>query len=265
MYFKLKDQKKLYYESTAPLESGESIILINGLTQSTVAWNGVKNLLKNRIQVLSTDLIFQGSSDKEGPYQSLEEQGNNIVELVKHLGLKKPHLMGISLGGLIAQRMMVNSPEIFDRVILVSSFCQKTPRFKHIEQGLQKAIKIGGLPLLIDFMYPLALPESFYQSPPLPLEALIELTIANNDQSSVQHLMDAVDSFDDYSGQLGSVANKVLILQGELDCFVTPEMGKALAEAITNSEYQLMAGLGHTINVENPKALADKVLEFIKL
>lgn len=94
---------------------GEPVVLIHGLHASTKTnWGlpGVINLLSKNYQVISLDLPGHGESDKP---ENQDAYGLQMVEdvnqLLDHLKVKKAHIVGYSMGGMIAMKFMAKHPE----------------------------------------------------------------------------------------------------------------------------------------------------------
>ena len=111
MFYKTKDDKQLYYEVLGNLESEKSIIFLNGLSQSTVAWMLTVPAFTANYKVVLCDLIFQGQSDKTGESRSFDQHATDVIGLIDFLKIKKINVAGISYGSLVAQHMALNFPE----------------------------------------------------------------------------------------------------------------------------------------------------------
>jgi len=262
MFFKLSNGNQLFYELTGP-EQGETILCLNGLSQTTAAWKAMREALGSQYRFLVLDLIFQGQSDKDSSYLSLEGHAENVIDLLSSLQLNKVHLLGISFGGFVAQRIMALYPNRVNKAILLATFAHKSPRFRHIEKALHAAINIGGLELMIQVMYPLALSEKLYKNPPLPIEILIELTLELNETQAIQKLMDAVLNFDDYRKNLENIEIPTLVIHGEDDAFCAASLGQELANSLQNSVFKVIPKAGHTLNVEAVIQITDYIRKFL--
>src|SRR5262245_6170015 len=94
---------------------GEPVVLLHGLTSSArINWQmpGIVSMLSKKYQVIALDLPGHGESDKPA---NEEAYGLNLVEdvvrLLDHLKIEKAHIVGYSMGGMIAVKFMVGHPE----------------------------------------------------------------------------------------------------------------------------------------------------------
>lgn len=116
---KLKvNNTELYYEITG---HGQNILFIHGLGSSTRDWEmQIPTFFKN-YQTITFDLRGHGQSQKpSGPY-SMSLFAKDTAELIKSLGIAPVHVVGISLGGMIAFQLAVDYPELIKKLVIVNS------------------------------------------------------------------------------------------------------------------------------------------------
>jgi non-heme chloroperoxidase len=97
---------------------GEPVVLIHGLMSSAfINWQlpGIFDTLAKDYQVIALDMPGHGASDKTEKEEAYGEQlAEDVVLLLDHLKIKKAHLVGYSMGGMITGKLLVNHP---DRVL----------------------------------------------------------------------------------------------------------------------------------------------------
>jgi len=109
---------EMYYEVTG---EGESLLLIHGLGSSTRDWEFQVPVFSQKYQVITIDLRGHGKSDKpKGPY-SMQMFAGDIAELLKKLGIKSTHVLGISLGGGIAFQFALDYPNLVKSLMIVNA------------------------------------------------------------------------------------------------------------------------------------------------
>ncbi len=108
----------LYYEMTG---DGQPIVLIHGLGSSCRDWEMQIPFFSKHYRVISFDLRGHGRSQKpRGPY-SMSLLAKDTAELIKSLGIAPVHVVGISLGGMIAFQLAVDHPELMRSLVIVNS------------------------------------------------------------------------------------------------------------------------------------------------
>lgn len=102
------NQQQLYYEIHG---SGEPVILLHGLGSSCQDWSSQTKVLQSNYQVIAVDLRGHGQSSKpSGPY-TIKALAQDIECFLDTLGIQQCHIIGISMGGMIAFQLAVDHPD----------------------------------------------------------------------------------------------------------------------------------------------------------
>src|ERR1700740_2765064 len=107
MIHQTKEGLHLYYEVHGKKDAKNTLIFLNGLTQSTVAWGLTVPHLLAEYQVVLVDLIFQGNSDKDAEWRNFDQHASDVKSLLDELKLTEVVLIGLSYGGMVAQNFAV--------------------------------------------------------------------------------------------------------------------------------------------------------------
>ncbi len=103
--------------------TGEPLLLIQGLGYGRWGWDPVVPGLAERYRVLTFDNRGIGESDKpDGPYTA-REMADDALQVLDEAGVERAHVLGASLGGMIAQELAVKAPDRVDKLVL----CCTTP------------------------------------------------------------------------------------------------------------------------------------------
>lgn len=104
--------------------SGDPLVLIMGLGADLSAWELHLRSYAQQFRCIAVDNRGAGDSDKpEGPY-STAEMADDYAGLIRNLGLGRVRVVGISMGGAIAQELAIRHPELVERMVLVSSWAR---------------------------------------------------------------------------------------------------------------------------------------------
>ena len=102
--------------------SGEPLFLIMGFSGSRMAWFFQRRAFRKDLQVVTFDNRGVGHSDKPpGPY-SMRMMADDVVGLMDHLDIEKAHVLGVSMGGMIAQEIAISHPGRVRKLVLASTF-----------------------------------------------------------------------------------------------------------------------------------------------
>lgn len=265
MYCKTTDNLSIYFEVQGNEQAKETIVFLNGLSQSTVAWILTTPAFKQDYKIVLIDFIFQGQSDKSGEWRSFDQHARDVISVLDHLKLNKVLLIGLSYGSLVAQHLGVNYGSRISRLILVSTFAHKTPYYEAIELSWWRALEFGGYNLMLDIMLPSVLSEAYFKKPLIPIELMKQTRQeANEDSQALFKLMKATRERPDYRPELTKIAVPTLVIQGEKDLLLPVHMANEVAKAIPGCKLEIIANAGHTLNLEAIPQMVSLINGFIK-
>jgi 3-oxoadipate enol-lactonase len=171
MIFNTKSGRSLYYETHSGNTGAQTIVFLNGLSQSTIAWVLTNPHFKG-YSIVNLDFIFQGKSDKSGEWQDFDAHAADVAGLLEHLKIEKAIIAGLSYGSLVGQHFAINYPGLTEKLILMSTFAHKTPYYDAIETAWWRALETGGYSLMLDVMLPTVLSENYFKNPLIPIELM---------------------------------------------------------------------------------------------
>lgn len=247
----LPDGLAMYYEVLGDSENKQPLVFLNGLSQSTQAWAAVAPAFAKDRRVILLDLIFQGQSDRAADFRTYDAHAADVMHLLQTLKLEKPVICGLSYGSAVAQHLLVNYPDAFSGGILLATFAHNPPQFNAIGRSWESALLAGGYPLMLEVMLPVVLGHNYFNNPLIPIETLKENRLGNPpDPASLIHLMRATEIRTDYRSQLGKIKVPVVVAQGEMDVLIPPVVAQEVSRHIPGSEFMVISGVGHTLNLE---------------
>ena len=265
MLFKPSDNLDLYYEVTGNPQSPKTVIFLNGLSQSTVAWFLMLPYFKENYKIILLDFIFQGQSSKNTEWRSFDRHAQDVKELLDELKIEKATLAGLSYGSLVSQHFALLYPQKLDKLILMSTFAHKTPYYEAIELAWWNALQIGGYSLMLDVMLPSVLGENYFKNPIIPIDLMKQArTDANSNTDALFKLMRATRERPDYRPMLQEIKTPTLIIHGEKDLLMSVNLAQEVHKAIPNSVLEVIPNVGHTLNLEAIMQTSQLILNFLK-
>ncbi len=108
----------LYYEEHG---SGEPLIMVLGLGQDIATWGLQVEELSKHLRLIVFDNRDSGKSSRCSDNYTTETMARDILILMDHLGIERTHLMGTSMGGMIAQHVALMAPERLKSLILAGT------------------------------------------------------------------------------------------------------------------------------------------------
>lgn len=252
----------LYYQREG---DGPPILFISGLSGAHHSWTTSVALLKQRYECITFDNRGIGQSSRPQTGYTMSDLTRDTLNLLDKLSISRVHIVGMSMGGLIAQNIAVEKPELVGGLVLVASFAVPCPRFMHVlnsRKVLQKKMD------RYEYSWTLAAwmlgPASFGK--PGFVDAFAKKAADNPHPQSLHaydQLVDDMGQFDSRA-QLKQIRQPTLVMVGEHDILTAPHQSKALAEGITGAELAVMPGVGHFCHLEDPQGLTQRIDRFLK-
>jgi pimeloyl-ACP methyl ester carboxylesterase len=242
------------------------MLFVHGLGYDRGGWGPLPDQLADGFRVLLVDNRGVGQSDfPSGPY-TVAEMAADAVAVLDTAGVLRAHVLGVSLGGYVAQELALSYPDRVDRLVL----CSTSPAGPN-----QHPMPAAGV-------------EAFGRFPTLEREAGLRLMVENSmGERGVRERPELVDeihayrlqraptvaawqaqaiagaAFDAYDRLSGIVA-PTLVLTGGADVVIDPRNSELLAERIPNSRLRAVADRGHMLVWEEGELLAPIVREFLQ-
>jgi 3-oxoadipate enol-lactonase len=107
----------IYYEVTG---QGEPLLFIHGLASSSRSWKKQVPVFSQKYQVITFDIRGHGRSEKPMEPYSIKSFATDAVELLRTLGLSSAHVVGFSMGGMVAFQLAVDAPELVRSLVAVN-------------------------------------------------------------------------------------------------------------------------------------------------
>jgi pimeloyl-ACP methyl ester carboxylesterase len=237
-------------------------VLVHGLGYARWGWEPVVDPLAERFEIVLLDNRGIGASGAPpGPYTAAEMAGD-VLSVLDEAGLGSAHVVGTSLGGMIAQELALSHPERVNRLVLVSTtpggpsaapMPETTVRLLAEAPSLEPAVALRRL-----------VENAFAPDPP---EELVERILAHR-QATAQPLAAwqaqaaAGLTFDAWE-RLEGLRTPTLIVHGTEDVVVDHANADLLAERIHDARVERFEGCGHLLFWEEPARFVDVVGEFL--
>ena len=234
--------------------SGPHVTLVHGVGADLRSWDEIAPVLARSFTVVRADLPGHGSSERFAGDCTLAELAAGVRAVWDHLGIKKTHLAGFSLGGLLAQSLALSDPARIARLAILSAVAGRTAeeRAKVAERlKLLKEKGIGAVTAAAEERW--FTPEFRAAHPDRVRERMAEL-LANDPASYAAAYK--VFATSDLSDQLDGIAHATLIATGDHDSGSNPRMARLMHEKILNSRLVILPGLRHSVLVEAPERIA---------
>ena len=248
---------------------GAPIVLIHCFTCAIDWWDGMIPMLARERRVVAIDLLGHGGSEKPGSGYTVPNQAKLVAEALERLGVRKAEVVGHSLGGAVTVALAQQDPQLVDRAAIIDM----PPDGSYGDLGF--IAKLAFQPVLgealwrikPDFSVRDGLGVAFapgYDVPDAFVDDVKRMTYTAYDESPSRT--------DDFLGEesldrrMRETGLPLMVLMGAEEQIVN-DPRRALAQyatAVPAAETHLIAGAGHSPNVEKPAETARLVIEFAK-
>lgn len=249
----------LHYEVTG---SGPWVTMIHALACDLSIWEAQVAALAPHFTVLRFDARGHGASDApDGPY-TLEQMAGDVIGLLDALHIEQTHLVGLSIGGMIAQHVALQAPRRLRSLVLCSTTSSYPPQAQAVLQERIHAVSEQGVEPQIEPTLARWFTDAYRRSHPevmARIGALIRATPVAG-YLGCCHAIALLDT----AARLHQIDVATLVLVGEHDGGTPPPMARAIHEAIAGSRLEVIANASHLANIEQANTFNRYVLDFLR-
>jgi len=248
---------QLHYEVTG---DGPPLLLIHGLGSSCRDWEKQVDSFAKEYQVITLDLRGHGQSSKpSGPY-SIRMFANDTAALIRVLGVAPLHVVGISMGGMVAFELVVHFPELLRSMVIVNSYPEM--RVETFREYLQIWRRYIFLELLGMRGTGLMLGRHLFPKPEQrDLQELFIVRWAENDKRAYRESLRAIVNWN-VEEHLSEIRCPVLVVASDQD-YMSLEEKKNYVAKIPNAKLVVIEDARHAVTAERPRQFNAIVKEFL--
>lgn len=264
-YFKLKNGLNIHADLVG---QGPLMICLSGYANTNHNFKLLATYLKDHFTLCMIDARGMGKSDPAVNEYTMEDLGDDAVEIADQLGASSFGVIGISLGGYPAQLMAIKHPERIKNMVVIATR-GPGPEYQIIrpvtaegftafmnmpkEQGDRLAVAL--------FVHP-----NFAKNHPDKLEEIIALRARENKITLEQSLMQlrAGYRFIDSKPEMKKIKTPTLILAGGEDSFLPKQNAELLQSEIKGSKLVYVPETSHLCFFEKPDFIASEIIRFAK-
>jgi 3-oxoadipate enol-lactonase len=252
------DGTEIFYDLTGP--NGAPVIAFsNGLGTTLEMWDGVAPALADRFRLLRYDTRGHGRSGPGKGPAGIDAFAADLGGLLTALGIERAHIVGLSLGGMVAQALGIGRPERVASLSLLATAPHLPPADNWLMRA--KTVRAQGMQGIAEAVLGRWFSAGFADAEPaLHREWRGRLLGANAEgYASACEAIGALDM----RASLKSILAPTLVVAGRDDPVTTVAMGEALAAAIPGANLVVVERAAHLLAVERPLEVAEILAGFI--
>jgi pimeloyl-ACP methyl ester carboxylesterase len=251
---------QIYWEEDG---AGDPLLLIMGLGATLEWWHRLRPVLASRFRTILFDNRGVGRSDVPPAPYSIPQMADDAAAVLDAASVARAHVVGISMGGCIAQELVLRHPARVRSLILGCTSCGGRDAAQ-ADAEVRAALTARASMSREDAMWQMA-PYTFDASTPREViakefETRMQTTVSNEGFFAQ---LEAIRAWDGTLSRLHSVSVPTLVIHGETDRLVPPDNGRILAGAIPNARLVMLPRASHIFLTDQFEPACDAMLSFL--
>lgn len=240
--------------------TGPTVLLIMGLSFTHEMWFRVWPHLVDHYRVVLFDNRGMGrSSVPKGPY-SIQKMARDAAAVLRAAGASAAHVVGASMGGMIAQELALRQPAMIRSLILActshSGLFGQWPDFSRVPRRAAKT-REDRERAVVELLYADSTPLHLIEE---------DIRIRTACQWTAKGFLNQFAGILMWSAyrRLPSIRTPTLVVHGDQDRLVPPDNGRAVARRIPGAEFELIPNAGHVMTTDQPELCSNILLRFLE-
>jgi 3-oxoadipate enol-lactonase len=238
------------------------LLLIMGMGFSSRAWHTFPSALAERFRVVAYDNCGAGRSTVPGSLWRTRDMADDAAAVLDAAGAPSAYVFGLSMGGLVAQELVLRHPARVRALALGGTFAghlrAKKPNLRTTYDFFVAVARGRRIPPAR--VADLLVTREHFASDPAAFRSWLRET--ENVKPSIAARQIAAVMLHDTSSRLRRIAVPTLVITGERDRLVPPANSRRLAALIPGARLVVMPRAGHVFPVERPAETADELARF---
>jgi 3-oxoadipate enol-lactonase len=246
--------------------AGEPLVMIHGAQGDRSMFFGIVPSFARQFQVLTFDQRGSGQSEKPDMDYNIALLADDTAALMDHVGFTSAHIIGVSMGGMIAQELVLRHPQKVRSLVLGCTTPGGPNAVRLSENALARAYSTE--PLSAEergkALAEAAFTKGYIENHPEIIPAMIEARRRRPlDPVALAHRMKAAYAHNTYD-RLPQIMCPTLVITGKDDALISWENSRSLAERIPGAKLVLLEPAGHVFWTEQPEQSQAAILGFLQ-
>lgn len=227
--------------------SGPSVILVHGSVTTSELFRDTLAYFSDRYHLVAVDLRGYGHSQKPGSSYTMKQFADDLFGLIEAMQLEQVVLLGVSMGGFVAQRFALDHPEKLAGLVLCATSNGELADGLLDDGDVAESVKRVGWRAFSQEMITGAFPPGTHPD-------LVQPLIAQIDTWNEKVIVGATESIKQFStrNQLHQIKVPTLLMAGGEDQQLPVLFSQRIAEEIPDAHLEVFNGVGHFMMIEDP-------------
>ncbi len=241
--------------------SGPWLTLIHHLSGDLSVWDQIASYFRDDYTVLRYDLPGHGESAVPERALSIKELSDNLADLLTQLGAEKTHVVGLSVGGMIAEQFAIDHADRLNTLTLVGAPAYTTTDMKPDFDRRAANVRKNGTASIVDETVKSVLTERYRRAHPEVVEHVGDM-VARTSVEGFAKIAEAIRDFD-VKRDVASITAPTLVIAGEHDKDLPSAQSKEVADALPGARFEMLDA-AHLSPVEESQRFAGILKTFLR-
>lgn len=252
---------QIFAQSTG---NGSPILLICGMASDVSSWTPITPLLEGSNTIISFDNRGAGRTKTDSQNWTIDDMVADVLAVLDHHNIKRAHIVGHSMGGMIALRLAHKFPERVGSLVMMSSL--NAPSQKGI-MFFEQMVELYGTKMPIEDWFALLFHALFsppFFNDPAQVQAAGLSAASYPFRQSSENLKAQTSALATIMPiDITKITTPTLSLIGENDSTVLPHRAHASLKALPNITFKTLANAAHSVHWEAPQEVTNEIKDFI--
>jgi pimeloyl-ACP methyl ester carboxylesterase len=255
------------YNEVSPPDPKGTILLLTGLASKRYGWYNQLDEFGRTYRTIALDHRDISDSDEASEPYTIVDLADDAAEVMRLLGVKRTHVIGISLGGYVSLQLAIRHPELVEKLVLVSTSAGGAT---HVQPGPEMLAMLGGSSghqeagELARTIYTSITGPGFAEGHPEAIENIAQIARYRRVRAPAYFRQLQAAMGHDATAGLERITAPTLVIHGDADPLVLPANGDYLARHIPGANQIVYHNVGHVPIIEVPERFNRDVLAFLE-
>ncbi len=245
--------------------SGAPLLCIMGLASDHRAWALQMDAFAEQHRTIVFDNRDVGASTICEDDYAIADLAADAIGLADHLGLERFHLLGISLGSCVAQRVALAIGDRVHTLTLAATWAGTAPAYSEMRSRVwEREVRRSTREEFLEEFMLLTLSEQLFESEEA-VDTVKRMTMENPDPQPTEALVRQIRSMSrhDVRDRLSELRMPVHVIAGDRDLLIPPWKSEEVAQYVDDATLTLLRGIGHAMNLERVEEFNRAVLSWL--
>lgn len=239
---------------------GPWLTLSHSLASNMSMWSPQMPLLTKHFKVLRFDTRGHGQSSAPIDPYTLDDLALDAYELLQSLAIERTHWLGLSMGGMIGQTLVLKYPQLFHSLVLADTTSKRPDNAIQMWGERIAKAKTQGMLAMVDSTLARWFEEDYRKANPIIIQE-ISAGITSTSVNGFAGCCEAISHINTFD-RLHEITCPTLIMVGEHDHGTPPHMAQAMKEKMPDASFFEIPNAGHISNVEQSAIFNQHLMNF---